>query len=539
MDRIIDLCTTCIKAHGGTAEPGSVLDRIRTVLRQDKESKDFWRLIRSIRQNALHSDSLLPEVSTLVAKLEQEDHEIGLLYGNYLYLLLLALQRDCETLLVQDSLRVLWLAFSDWILVHIGFGQEPIAEEVVSKYDLWFIWTNLQWRVAQLPESPAMEETDMLQALMIDVGSDHHWLVFQSPHTRTEIIAGLIHRSEDSLFQRGWYPCETSPFELKEWSTISWNQSIPLVIQPVGEHLVLWRPQQDGDTIESWWPVGIFEYGRPTHGETAPIRWVRYKRIPSALVSNLSPPEINLHENAFQHIVRKTLSSLSSLTEGVIHVRCRVTLDDVTSSYMVQFFRVTGGDSDKTPLQTLHYLNTLDVIQTLRSPQTTGHPFENRYWWVLDTDVSYEEVTTTHGPVSLTFLSPFTYRNRQASPYLSRYTLPLTAEDLLRMSHGPSITLVADPDLSRWKHPHSRCWNILFLTPDLSPKMRTLQEIDLTIIEVAEIFESMQFIDTSSHRMYSTQVVINNADLVIFPKNILSFSRTCQYLQRKKFTISH
>ncbi|MGY5852837.1 MAG: hypothetical protein RTU92_04650, partial [Candidatus Thorarchaeota archaeon] len=60
--------------------------------------------------------------------------------------------------------------------------------------------------------------------------------------------------------------------------------------------------------------------------------------------------------------------------------------------------------------------------------------------------------------------------------------------------------------------------------------IRALQKIDLNILEVAEIFESRQIIDTDTGLRHPIRITINNADEVEFPNKVYEFERIMVFL---------
>ncbi len=104
----------------------------------------------------------------------------------------------------------------------------------------------------------------------------------------------------------------------------------------------------------------------------------------------------------------------------------------------------------------------------------------------------------------------------------------------MKTTLGETITLVADPDINRYKGPMSRVWNVLFLQAPVSENILALQRIDLDIIEVAELFESQQVFDTTTGLRHPTMITMNRTEEVEFPSEVFRFARTLEYLVLKK-----
>jgi len=63
--------------------------------------------------------------------------------------------------------------------------------------------------------------------------------------------------------------------------------------------------------------------------------------------------------------------------------------------------------------------------------------------------------------------------------------------------------------------------------------MLRLQDIDVNIIEIAQFFESKQFIDTTTGLKHPLRFAINNLKQVIFPDDVFRYSEIAGYLEEK------
>ncbi len=536
--KIIGFCNGCVKSKGGTRNPGEVLNDIKTILVEHKESRNIWRMLSDIRMRSILNPSFPTPVLDVLSKLMERKYDLWARYGNDLYLLILAIYWDevYERNVSIIHLETLWKAFSDWQLIHMGFNVKEQCENVVrSRYDISYIWDNLLRRIQRLKSGvqPSKVAESRREGLQVYMGDDYHCLVFQEYLGSEDMIAGFTNELESGQFRWRWYECEKNPAKLENWSDVEIEHVTPIVITqserkgPLARKEILWKAKVDEDgTIVKWWAEGIFDYGPPPEGRSSPIRWFSFKRIDETSVQ----PDVELDVEKIELNAANSLMELENINDGVIQVMCKVTLDVTKNAYQIQLFEGDEIPKETQPITTLQFENTFEVIQTLRYPIDKGLPYVGKYWWDPRYSVEFAEVETDSGKLSLTFLKPFMYRQRRGSKFLSNLPLPWTAKELLDTVVGEPITLVADPDLTRIKKPKSRLWNILFLQKSLSDKLSSLQDIDVHIFEVAEFFECEQIIDKMTGLRHAIEISINNAMKVSFPKEIYQYDRIALFL---------
>ncbi|MHA3964574.1 MAG: hypothetical protein AM325_013660, partial [Candidatus Thorarchaeota archaeon SMTZ1-45] len=514
-----DVVTVCKEERKKSVD---VLEDVKKILAQKKESRDIWKLLIDVRKESIN----------VTQKVESTKSALWELFGNDLYLLVLAIFHDDELEIDVSAFDVLWSSFSDWQFSNMGYiPYEQPDTYVTSKYDVISIWTNLRWRAKQLgrirPVIGVFE--DYRFGLLVNINQVSSWLMIQTRSGQQSMNAGYS-ESFQWPFRWKWYDCITDPFQLEEVSDSSWDSAVPIVITQSEGKDILWTPRMEDDEIVQWWAEGLFECGMPPEGRLVPIRWFRLSRIPDTLKSRLIQPEVNIPSN-LEDIVNITLEEMDGLSDYIRKVSCRVTIDVDSEVYQIQFFDKKSRKTD--PTSTFDIENTTELIQTLRHPTLKGIPFKNELWWNPESDIKFTKVDTEYGPIDLTFLKPFTYRSRRGSKLLRNVTLPKTASDLLQTRLGDSITLVADSNLEQMAYPYAKYWRILFLQTKPSEKMLRLQNIDVNIIEIAQFFESKQFIDTTTRLRHPLRFVITNLKQVSFPEDVFRYSEIATYLEEK------
>ena len=434
-----------------------------------------------------------------------------------------------------SHLEILWKAFADWQFVHMGFEPNQAEDQSTSKYDVRAMWSNLQWRTKKLQASSQSAIVSHRLGLMVHLGEGTNGLIFEYRPGSTEMLVGILESRMDRVFERGWHGCKLSPFELQGVWDSQLEEVSPVTITRAKGKDVLWKVQRDEDSkICDWWPEGVFTFGPPPEGNSAPVRWYRLSSIPRTVREVLKEPGLDVDEMELRHRAEDALRGLEDISKGVQHVVCRVLLDLRKETYVIQFCEVDEHIDRLIIHGSVELEGTMDVIQTLRYPLVSGVPYRGGFWWDPKRDVVYLEVTSESGPIDMSFLAPYVYRSKRLSEFLKKLDLPKTAKDVLKATLGETITLVADPDMNRYKGPMSKVWNVLFLQALVGESISEIQRIDLDIIEVAEFFESRQVFDTITGQRHPTRITMNRTEEVEFPIEIFRFARTLEYLVLKK-----
>ena len=531
---IIDLCEGSIKTRGGQRDPGGVLLDVRDELRNHKESMWFWRFLSELRKESLKASSLPGQVLGTLERVTKYRPDIWAYYGNDLYLLILALHWDEDLRVSMSHLQTLWKAYADWQFVHMGFEEKKDPELPTSKYDVSYIWSNLQWRAKELVASspPAVITESHRFGVIGHLDENHHFLMFQETPGGKEMVLGIF--EERMGLEKRWYPCKLSPFELERWSSSSWKWISPVIITQTRGEDILWTARRDENgVIERWWNEGVFHYGLPPEGKLVPLRWFRLEKPSKKLEEVIESPELNI-ENDLEQMAKQTLKKLEGISEGVQQVLCRVLLDIDTEVYVVQFCEGGKDDEYVTIHESIEIEGTTDLIQTLRYPLMYGTPYMGKFWWDPRKNIDYLEVQTESGPIDMSFLAPFVYRSRRRSEFLRRFLLPRSVKEVLGTRLGESLTLVADPKTKKLEKPMDKGWRILFLQTEVSERLWALQKVYLNILEVTEFFESRQVFDMDTGIRHPTKITINKAEAVKFPRRVYKYERMMWYLIEKK-----
>ncbi len=259
---------------------------------------------------------------------------------------------------------------------------------------------------------------------------------------------------------------------------------------------------------------------------TAPIRGVIISGVPKKVIEIIPLPDDAVIPSDLKVRVDECLKQIVGDAEQVQSVSVKVSLNEESGLYLIHLM----GQNEEL-LEELEYGTTEEVIGVLRSPMTRGDYYQAEdgrlYSWDPLKDISYEEVETTNGRLSLTFLRP---RVENEGFLNGTYVLPRTAREVIESELGEEVVMVATPDRVRYRKGWKRCWNVWFNKSDLGEGMRRMEHVVCTIYDIALLFECVQIFDVDMKRRHPTWTSINHRDEVEIPDE-LNRSRMGQNLE--------
>ncbi|MHA1287877.1 MAG: hypothetical protein ACTSPB_10790, partial [Candidatus Thorarchaeota archaeon] len=438
--KITNICTKALSTELDEQDLLHTLERARDTILEDPERVRIWETIRPTRQGLF--ELLNSKNRMVLEEVLESSPDVLLLYGNNLFLIILAVV-DCEYKgIVHTHLVPLWQSVIEWELYQLGFKAQ--RGSVNSKYDLHSIYSNLMNRVRilsnlNLPEQ-ALSEQQMGQIIWTEMeGRFFAWIIFQS---EKGMVAGLVDNLPSQWLRPSWHQCVSDSQIRKdraEQALYSHNRNT-IVVTEVRNHKTLWI-LTEGEDGPVWLPY-VFVLGTPQKKDQS-IPWIKLTEtieVPSlygeVLVLPILPSDTEKHVNDF-------LKEMASLEQTETYVTCEVTINTKIRVYELRFKDKSTG----ILLDTLQFKDTAELVRTLRHPIRKGTPLRlsngSLVIWDHRTDISYidAEVETEEKKktVSLSLLEPLVYWSRF---YPDQYQYPKTCKDLLVSTLGSKVTMV-------------------------------------------------------------------------------------------------
>ena len=148
------------------------------------------------------------------------------------------------------------------------------------------------------------------------------------------------------------------------------------------------------------------------------------------------------------------------------------------------------------------------------------------------TDISYEEIETSTGVISSSFLCPLVH---DISFLNEKYVLPKTAKDAFATRLGNEVLLVASPDLERYRMDWKKCWSVWFLNTEVGRGLKLIEGVLMTIEEVASFFECRQILCPDTGIRHPTTIAVNKLEIVRLYSDIIGHTRLNKYLNDKGY----
>ncbi|MGY5875108.1 MAG: hypothetical protein RTU30_05140 [Candidatus Thorarchaeota archaeon] len=392
----------------------SALIRVKGILLKDSKRSDVWMALLSSREKII--DLLNTKNRQSMKEVMERTEDIFLLYGNNLFLAVLAALGDMDISLVEP----LWNSVAEWTFYQLGMNMQE-SDSSRTVYNLQAILSNLKSRVKtlsqlSLPEkSVSKEETGAIIWRESENGYDALLLI---PH-ENGFLTGVIEGLGDMWIPPKWYSCKTTPQNLKEFAVealTSIDRTL-LVVTTVLDSRVVWVPAMTEYDDEQQWISFSIIHGKPS-GRWNMIPWMKLETtVP------LAPPSIT---PATPDSVNETLGKLTRVRHRTIPVDVMVSVNRNLEVYEVRF----DGGPRKKPLEFLRTRELVRFLRTLVSQE--GYRIQGvTLTWDHKSDIYYGD--------DLSFLIPLVHRSRF---YPDEYYYPMTCKELLAASTGEEVTMV-------------------------------------------------------------------------------------------------
>ena len=492
----------CSEGLSGKFDNGSLLETleiVRSTLLEDPERRQVWETVRPTRLGLL--ELLNSKNRSVIEEISKENPDVFLLYGNNLFLAVLAVMDTLYGTILHNNVVPLWQSVVEWELYQIGF--KPQQESVKTKYDLYSLYSNLIARAKTLPTLSIPEiaiSTHQSGQIVWTEEEDifSAWILFR---TEKGVVAGLVDNLHSQWLQPKWYQCISDPHIMRDKArhALTSTDRNAIVITEVRNHKILWM-QTEGEDGPVWIPH-VFEYGTPRI-ENMSVPWMRLTEVSQvpALYSEMitlpiPPTDVEGH-------VDNLLREVALMNQEVIPITCEVSIDVKKLEYKLNF----KAASNEKILETLLFKDTLKLVKTLRHPIRFGTPFETStgslVMWDHRDDIEYTGCEIKRGKrnevISLTFLKPLVHRSKF---HPDEYDFPETCDDLMSASVGDDITLIIHSADTTF-----RCLKVEMEEISEQSSLRLLENLELNIYELALLTECEQLIDTKTQTRHNVKI---------------------------------
>jgi hypothetical protein len=466
------------------------INKITELLRINDISSNLWNSLLWTREARLGTHLRLCERDHLRDLLESKPY-VTTSFGNYLFLLLLAISRKYPELTI-EQIQQLWGSVKAWHLRQIGFYLRKIqGEHSEPKFDVRAVWSNLCKRANVLTKMvlPVQSSVRYGQLLIAPHGDDHdYWVFIEDRFDKSRFQSGLIigqNPFASSAFMR-WTEMDNHEIALHAKSAVA-EEAYDLLVSNVSGVECIWL------FAEGEWNLQgeLIIVPRKKDAITS-IRGIQIKpfvdsQTPEVPVGVRKSPTIN-------HRVREELSQIARLRKNILSVQCTLGID--SGMYTIRF----EAEREQIDMRVVH--RTSDLLHILRMPLVEGIPLQSSQ----DPDVyltwnPYEDVD--YGELQL--LRPYVERK---TPYVHvRMPLPLTSRELLErppaelkivISHDESECPIIDGGASA----HGSCWRVRVKDRQESPCLAALTDDALSEIDISSLINAGEvFLEEGRYRL--------------------------------------
>ena len=497
--KITTICTEVLSTEHNEQDLLYALERVRNTILEDTKRVRMWETVRPIRQGLF--ELLNSENRVVLGEVLKKSPEVLLLYGNNLFLTIVAVLDCGYKEILHAHVVPLWQSVVEWELYQLGFKAEQGS--VNSKYDIHSIYSNLMNRVKTFPKLNLPEQVLSKQQTgqiiwVEDEGGCSAWIIFQS---EKGMVAGLVDTLQSQWLRPSWHRCVSDSQTRKdkaEQALYSHSRNT-IVVTEVRNNKILWM-LTEGEDGPVWLPY-VFEHGTPQK-EGQSIPWIRLMETfevlslyGEVLVLPLLPIDTEKHVNDF-------LKEITSLEYTVTQVTCEVDINTKNGVYELKF----KDTSINTSLGTLQFKDTAELVKTLRHPIRKGTPLrmKNRslVTWDHRTDVNYLDVDVKIGTetdiIHLSLLKPLVHRSRF---YPDEFKVPKTCGELLSTEAGSPLILRIQSEDSTFKR-----LRVEFDELPTTSSLHALENVTLNIFDLALLAECEELIDTSTNKRHQVQI---------------------------------
>ncbi|TFH04099.1 MAG: hypothetical protein E4H14_15460, partial [Candidatus Thorarchaeota archaeon] len=450
-------------------------------------------------------DLLNSENQAALKAVFEQNPEVLQLYGNNLFLAILAVLDNEYNDTLLSYVVPLWQSVVEWELYQLGF--KPRQEGVVSKYDFHSIYSHLTNRAKtlttlNLPEI-ILSKQNAGQIIWTErEGIYSAWIIFQS---EKGIVAGLIDNLNSQWLHPTWYRCITDLQVLKDTGieSLSSTERNTIVVTEFGEYKILWM-QIDGEDGPVWRSLAM-EYGA-SHEKGQSILWIRFietYEVPTLCDQVLVPPVLSTDIGIYMDDFLKGTYSHEMV---MVPVTCEVSINMKERVYELRF----KDKSRETILDTLLFDSTAELVKTLRHPIRRGTPLRIKHgvrvMWDHRIDIDYHDTELKDGQkkhtISLSLLKPLVHRSRF---FPDKFTVPKTCSELLSTEVGNPLTLRIQSEISAF-----RKMSVEFDGVPVGSSLRDLETMRMNIFDIALLSECEQLIDASTNKCHQIEIDAND-----------------------------
>ncbi len=359
-------------------------------------TKDLWYRSAWYRNN-LGNWNLPRNMRMELDKLQVQDNDILLRFGNYVVLLLAHLLQSHS--FTQNELRVLWEDVRPWVTMQLG-GKEAKTSIPVSEFNMNSLYKHLSLRTQSFRDAIPSKTVPLTNLRFgISVGFNkknpgkHEWFIFErSPYDR-EIVAGCI-RLDKSWAGRYLSSNTVTPLDelgVLAGQALAVGSVVPIMIANYAGTDVLYQglggetSSLDLDYRDVQWEMrGAVRFGTRYRGAPSRLRYLKivnlgmtYPTIP--LGQRLPLKRTSLVKSLFSH-----LGVIQGHVKSVIRAECLIGGDQEKGWIEL---RPAKKNEDAKVIR-ITYQTLDEAMSILRYPYETGLPFENLTWNPLE-DIRY------------------------------------------------------------------------------------------------------------------------------------------------------
>jgi hypothetical protein len=466
------------------------INKITELLRVNDISSNLWNSLLWIREGRLGTHLRLCERDHLRDLLESKPY-VTTSFGNYLFLLLLAISRKYPQLNI-EQIQQLWESVKAWHLRQIGFYlRKAQKERSEPKFDVRAVWSNLCKRAAVLTKMvlPVQSAVRYGQLLIAPYGDEYdYWVFIEDRFDKSQLQSGVV---------IGQNPFASSA--LMRWSETN-NHEIALHAKSAVAEEVYDLLVSNVSGIECIWLFAEGEWN--LQGELiivprkkAAITSIRGIQIKPLVAAQTPEVPVGVRKSpTINHRVREELSQIARLHQSILSVQCTLGID--SGMYTIHF----EAEREQIDMRVVH--RTSDLLHILRVPLVEGIPLQSSQ----DPDVyltwnPYEDVD--YGELQL--LRPYVERK---TPYVHvRVPLPMTSRELLErppeelkitISHDESECPIIDGGVSA----HGSCWRIKVEDQQDSARFAALTDCALSDQDISSLIDSGEvFLEEGRYRL--------------------------------------
>ncbi|MGV9170555.1 MAG: hypothetical protein ACOC38_11525, partial [Promethearchaeia archaeon] len=477
-ERLTVTLSSCLKT-ATEDEPLKALKKVVSILKKDELCNDTWRLLEWHREKRL-GDGLLPEASKRTHDILESRPHIATLYGNYLFLFLVAI-KVVHPGLKEVDIETLWDVLRSWQLYHLGFElkDKDKRKRLIPKFDMRSVWSNLNKRAKELVATPVPVQTQVRHGLLLDCEDQGCWLFLQNRYDKTKLVNGYW---EDRI-----------PVNVRgafSWTTNAHNVMAASLEKAMSTEFIHNIMVGTLDGIEYLWVLADGEWELGGEVKIIPrkkdaISQIRGMRINYPSKSSIEQPRGAAVPPGLEARVKGTLEEIGEDLRDVIPVECILSIDGL--GYLVEFER-KGKTVDTRRVQ-----RTSEVLSLLRRPVVEGVPLQssvnpNQYLtWDPYQDIEFEQ---------LPLLKPYVFRKE---PYIEiDAPLPLTCVELLSAEEVPlnlTVTHVEENcPVLKGINQHGTCWQVDVPTSCKDERLRDMFREPVDTRDILSMMESKRFI---------------------------------------------